>query len=310
MSGENELVAENEGTSSTLGSSLATDVANLGRDLVTDNAGWTTVIDTALTEIDILTSAANPLGALIANGVGWLLEHIPGISDVWDKLMGDAGRIEQMSATWENIARSLDTSRSGYDAASGEIEQWTGPAAESYRRVAQAYSSALGGASAEAEGLAVVVQILGGLVATCKDVVYTLIADFVEFTVLPAILGAIATSWCTFGGSIAVAITYIEVQADIAAGQITIKITKTTEEITVLTTRVTKTGERLLSMKSALHELEESLERNGKLRAFLKDTAGAAAHGETESQRPRAVDADGGGSEGGGSEGGGSEGGG
>lgn len=294
---ENPLIAETEKTSALQGSSIATDTVNLAKDLVSDNKGWETLVDEGLAALDILSSAENPFGSLIANGVGWLLEHIPGLDDVWRKLMGDAAKIEQISSTWENIGKSLGTSQSTYDTASSEIESWTGPASDSYRKVAQAYSSSLGGADAECQGLAVVVQMVGGLVAACKDTVYTIIANFIEFTVIPAILGAIATSWCTFGGSIPVAITFIEIQADIAAGQVTLKITSTTAKVTLVTERTAKVISTVEKMKAALKALHSEIEEGSKVVEFGM----GAAHGGLESQRPRAKEADenGEGSEGG-----------
>lgn len=253
------LIAANDGTTAVEGAGAAGDLFHLGQDVLSDALSWNTAFDAGLVGIDVLSSMENPLGALIASGVGWLLEHVPGLSDVWDKLTGSAAAIEQIAGTWDDIARSLSTSRSSYVTSSQQIERWSGPAATSYRQVADGYAAALGGASAEAEALAIVVRGVGALVATLKDVVYTLIADFVEFTVLPAILGALATAWCTFGASVAAAITYIEIQADVAAGQITLKITKTTEEILVISERAAAAISKLAKLESALKKLAEDV---------------------------------------------------
>jgi hypothetical protein len=277
-----ELVAEHEAKPGLEGSGAVGDVVHLGNDLFGDGTGWETMVDGALCGVDILLYCENPLGGLIAAGVGWLLEHMPGISEVWDKLTGDPGAIEQIAATWDNISRALNSDQSAYTSASSQIEQWTGPAAQSYAQVANAYATALAGASTEAEALAVVVRLVGGLVATTKDLIYTLISEFIEFTVLPAILGAIATSWCTFGGSIAVAITYIEIQADITAGQITVKITHATEEIVVISERTARVVGKLAKMEHALSELAKELEKN---KSLVKETLEAATHGEVEQAR-------------------------
>lgn len=269
MSGMGEgLIAENEGTSTWEGSGAAGDLFHLGQDVLSDALSWNTAFDAGLVGIDVLSSMENPLGALLASGVGWLLEHIPGISEVWDKLTGSAAAIEQIAGTWDNIAKSLSSSQSSYVTSSAQIEQWSGPAATSYRQVADGYASALAGASAEAEALAIVVRGVGALVATLKDIVYTLIADFIEFTVLPAILSALATAWCTFGASVAAAITYIEIQADVAAGQITLQITRTTEEIVVISERAAKAIGKLGELESALKKLAEDV-NVGKDSAYL-----------------------------------------
>ncbi|MEO6887268.1 MAG: hypothetical protein ABI232_13420 [Jatrophihabitantaceae bacterium] len=273
------LIATSEGTPGADGSGAAGDIFHLGQDLVTDSVSWDTLFDGGMVGIDILTNCANPLGGLISAGVGWLLEHFPGISDVWDKLMGDAAAIEQIANTWDNISRSLGESQSAYVTASNQVEQWSGTASDSYRQVANAYSSSLAGASTEAEALAVVVRLVGGIVATLKDLVYTLISEFIEFTVLPAILGAIATSWCTFGGSIGVAITYIEIQADITAGRVTVQITRTTEELIVVSERTAKVLAKLAKMKAALKDLTEELDKN---KSTVREVLLAGGHAGAE----------------------------
>lgn len=272
------LIADNEGTPGGLGGGAATDVYTLAHQICTDPVNWETLIDTGLVGLDALGSYINPFGSLISAGVGWLLEHIPGLSDVWDKLMGDAAAIEQVASTWENISTSLNSTGQGIATASSQIESWTGQARESYGEVAKAWQASVEGASTEAESIAVVVRLIGGAVAALKDVVYTLISDFVEFTVIPAALSALATSWCTFGGSIAVAITYIEIQADVTATQITLKITKVTEEITVISERAAKVIAKLEKMKGSLKTLDETVAKVPK----WVDRTIAGAHGQVE----------------------------
>lgn len=273
-----ELIAEEEHHWET-GSGSVGDLFHLGQDLTTDAISWNTAFDGVMVGIDVLTWAANPLGGLIAAGVGWLLEHLPFISDVWDKLTGDAEKIEQVSATWENIAKALDSAKETYADASSQIERWSGDAAESYRRCAEAFESSVGGTAAQAEAFAFVVKGVGGLVATTKDLIYTIIAEFIEFTVLPSILGAIATSWCTFGGSIGVAITYIEIQADICGVQISGKIAIASEEVVVVSERTAKGVAKLLATKEGLKTLQEGLEAS---KSWTREVLEALAHAGAE----------------------------
>ncbi len=274
-----ELIAETEPTSGTEGSGTVGDIIHLGQDLTSDAVSWNTAFDAAMVGIDYLTWAENPLGGLIAAGVGWLLEHLPLLSDVWDKLTGDAAKIEQVSATWENIAKALDAAKESYASASSEIEQWSGDAADSYRKCAEAYEAALGGTATECEAFAYVVMGVGGLVATTKDLVYTIIAEFIEFTVIPAILSALATSWFTFGSSIGVAIAYIEVQADIAGVQVTKQIAVGSEEVVVVSERTVRGVTKLLTMEDALRDLGKELEEN---KSWAKEALKALAHAGAE----------------------------
>lgn len=246
------------------GAGAAGDLVHLGQDLTSDALSWNTAFDAAEIGFDYLSYAGNPFGALISAGVGWLLEHLPYISDAWDKLTGDAGKIEQTAATWENIAQALAASQQAFGSASAQVEQWSGAAADSYRTCAEGYASMLDGTGTQAEAFALAVRGVGGLVATVKDVVYMIISDFIEFTVIPAILGAIATSWCTFGGSIGVAIAYIEVQADIAGVQITGRIAVGTQEVLVVSERTAKAVAKLLAAEDAVRAFGRRLEDSTK----------------------------------------------
>ncbi|MEP7180217.1 MAG: hypothetical protein ABI775_14110 [Pseudonocardiales bacterium] len=277
-----ELIAETEAKPGLEGSGPVGDVLHLGHDLFGDGTGWEGLVDGGLCAIDLLLYCENPLNALLSAGVGWLLEHIPGISDVWDKLTGDSVAIEQIAATWENISEALKQSQTAYSTSSGQITQWSGPAAGSYAKVSEAYATALAGGATEAQALAIVVKLVGGLVAGTKDMIYTIIGEFIEFTVLPAILGAIATAWCTFGGSIAVAITYIEIQADITAVQITVQITRTTERIIVISERAMRVVGKMATMERALGGLAKELREN---RDVGLEIVKALTHGEVEQAR-------------------------
>jgi hypothetical protein len=275
-----ELIAPTEPTAGTAGSGTVGDIVHLSEDLTSDALSWNTAFDAASIGIDYLTWAENPLGGLISAGVGWLLEHLPLLSDVWDKLTGDAAKIEQVSATWQNIAAALNAAKEAYASASTEIEQWSGDAAESYRTCAQAYESALGATATEASAFGYVVTGVGALVATTKDLVYTIIADFVEFTVIPAILSALATSWFTFGSSIGVAIAYIEVQADIAGVQVTGRIALGTEEVVVVSERTATGVTKLLTMEDSLRALGKGLEEG---KSWGQEALKALAHSGAES---------------------------
>lgn len=51
--------------------------------------------------------ALDPFGAILAAGVGWLMEHVGPLSDALDSLTGDPDQIKAHSETWKNIAVEL-----------------------------------------------------------------------------------------------------------------------------------------------------------------------------------------------------------
>ena len=260
----NPLVAESEGPSPVSGISVSDDLYHACEDVFSEGNVLNGLFDLGALAIDSWMTFEDPFGSLIAYGVGWLMEHIPGLSDFWNKLSGDPEEIGAAASTWQNIANSLRSSAGEYQTISGQIESWQGDARESYTKVANAYYNSLEATAGGCDGLGLVTNLVGGIVTLLRELVYTIIKDFIEFTVIPAVLSALATSWCTFGGSLAAAITYIEIQADFAAEQVTVKVTETTTKIYTVSEKSAAFIEKLLTMSTKVKALNEGLEGFGK----------------------------------------------
>ena len=57
--------------------------------------------------MDAVATAIDPLGTLIAWGVGWVLDHIDPLKSWLNDLTGDAGRVIGFAQTWANAAGAL-----------------------------------------------------------------------------------------------------------------------------------------------------------------------------------------------------------
>lgn len=92
--------------------------------LVDDIVGLSTAIregnwvDAALpgvaTLMDGIATAIDPLGSLIAWGIGWVLDHINPLKSWLNDLTGNAGAIIGFAQTWSNVATRLQGSRSSW----------------------------------------------------------------------------------------------------------------------------------------------------------------------------------------------------
>jgi RHS repeat-associated protein len=134
----------------------------------------------ASTVMDAVSFAVNPLGGLVAMGVGWVLDHIEPLKSWLNDLTGDAGAVHGGAETWRRIASGLaragaDLTRS-LDSALGEAKSL---AVDAYRRLASDIAAHvdLGGQLAGAIGTGL--QLAASIVQVVHDLVRDAISDVV-----------------------------------------------------------------------------------------------------------------------------------
>lgn len=206
------LVAEKEAPSATAGAGLLNDVANLA----TDHGALDFTLDGVSFGLDALSMALDPFGAIAGAGVGWLLNHVGFLRDFLDQLTGDAAQIQAVAATWRNVERELIDAGSQYQSALSGVGEWSGTAADDYRAAAVDYIRLLEAMAEQCNSTADGVEIAGILVGTERALVYEALSGFIGRCVVEAI-AAVASSWFTFGGSIAAFVAVVDIDASIQA---------------------------------------------------------------------------------------------
>jgi hypothetical protein len=90
------------------------------------------------TGLSLIGAIMDPLQAVFAAGVGWLMEHVSFLREPLDKLMGDPHAIDGHAQSWHNIEQRI------YDAVDFFVDQvnkstaaWAAESAEAYRRRAR-----------------------------------------------------------------------------------------------------------------------------------------------------------------------------
>jgi uncharacterized protein YukE len=136
-------------------------------------AGGSLVADAAATVID-------PFSALLANGLGWVMEHFEPLREMLDKLTGIPDKVAAHAQTWNNMAGALQAMaedlRSGLAA---DLPDWGGTAADSYHTMMDNNVDGLGGLSMLAATMSSATQAAGNLVQFTRDIVRDLICDLV-----------------------------------------------------------------------------------------------------------------------------------
>ena len=136
-------------------------------------AGGSLVGDAAATVID-------PFSALLANGLGWVMEHFEPLRDVLDKLAGIPDKVIAHAETWSNMAGALQAMAEDLRSnLAADLPDWAGAAADSYRSMMTNNVEGLGGLAVLADTMSAATQAAGNLVQFTRDIVRDLICDLV-----------------------------------------------------------------------------------------------------------------------------------
>jgi hypothetical protein len=198
--------------------------------------------------MDALAFVTDPLGSLVSWGVAWLMEHVKPLREALDWLAGDPGQIAGYAQTWHNVAGAVR--QTAVDLATSverDLAGWSGTAADAYRlRVARHRDTldALGGA---ADGVGVVVEAAGLVVALVRQLVRDLIAEFVS------ILAVRLWEWIAEeAGTLGIGTPWV-------VAQVSALVAKWVGKITKLLHALTSSLRRLAGRVDSIEKLIESL---------------------------------------------------
>ncbi|WP_244180129.1 RHS repeat-associated core domain-containing protein [Amycolatopsis pretoriensis] len=146
-----------------------------------ESGDWASVAMGAVgTALDALSMAMDPFGAILAAGVGWLIEHVGPLKEALNALTGNADEIAAQSETWTNVAKELGSV--GEDLTGmvkADTTSWTGNAGDTYRQRAQDTVTLLETAQKGCEGASSGVKTAGEVVAAVRALVRDIIAELV-----------------------------------------------------------------------------------------------------------------------------------
>ncbi len=242
----NPLVAGPVGTATaTSGTVLVDDITTLAQAIEGGNwveaglAGFGTVMDG-------LSAAIDPLGALIAMGVGWVLDHIDPLKSWLNDLTGDAGAVHGFSATWANISQEFTTQSGAYRAdVAADLAGMDGAGVAAYRSRAGQLADFTEGAARAAAGISGGLTLASTLVQFVHDLVRDTIAELVGS------LGS-ALAWAATGVGIPYAITIVSEKAAALSARIASKVTG-------LVRSIAKLDGLLRQLDPAIRQLDETV---------------------------------------------------
>ncbi|MDI6097238.1 hypothetical protein QLQ12_01265 [Actinoplanes sp. NEAU-A12] len=179
MSG-NPLVAEAQSSTTwSTGLGLAEDARQVS-DGIRNNSWVDATLGGVGGSLDVLAVAVDPLGSLMAWGVGWLLEHVKPLKDALDWLAGKPDEIAAHAATWRNVSASAAGTHQQYAAAvRTQTADWYGASGDAYRAHANEQLAVVDGIATVTNAISYAVEGAGLLVGLVREIVRDLIAQFV-----------------------------------------------------------------------------------------------------------------------------------
>src|SRR6476469_7703156 len=135
--------------------------------------------------LDVIGVAGDPLGAISSAGVGWVLNAVKFLREPFDILMGNPSAITGSAQSWSTAAQGLSNTAQVYrQASTTQTTSWTGAAGTGYRTTSANPADGLQG------------------LAQARQTVMNLISQAVQ-QIITICIEALASSWLSFGASIA-----------------------------------------------------------------------------------------------------------
>lgn len=200
----NPLIAQAHDTDENFaGTGVLSDLTKCWTGLSGDASALTTAVTGVSSGLGLLGVAMAPLSALASAGVGWLIEHFDFLEQPLEELTGDPAAIEAQAQTWRNVAKQVRGSAGEYSSKVATVSAtWRGQGSGAYQGAADAFGNSLQASADGAEGAAAAIEGAGVLVGVERGLIRDMISEFVGWLIVEAGI-AIATSWCSFGASVA-----------------------------------------------------------------------------------------------------------
>ncbi|APH44288.1 hypothetical protein BMW26_04370 [Microbacterium sp. 1.5R] len=193
-----------------------------------------------------VATAMDPLGSLIAAGLGWLMDHLEPLKGWLNDLTGDAGEVAGFAATWGNIAQHLQQAGETLDSRLADVSSMSGEAIAAYLRLQADVAAHISAAGAWAGGMKTGMEAASMLV----QVVHELVRD-----TLSQLVGSLISYASTLVISLGTATPYVIAQATSRVSAMTARISGTVLKLVDAVTALAKHLDELKALFQRLGDL-------------------------------------------------------
>lgn len=202
--------------------------------------------------MDVIGIVGNPLGAISSAGVGWVLNAVSFLKEPFDILKGNPSAITGSSQSWLSAANSLTATADKYrQAAANQTKSWTGTAGDGYRTASSSQADGLEALAKASQSVSSAITQAGKAVAEGRKIVMDLISEAVS-KIIQICIEALASSWMSFGSSIAMGIAQSVQKAVSTAQKLVQKIQKVVQTLQKIIQFVQKVMQIVQQVKQLL----------------------------------------------------------
>lgn len=156
------------------------------------------------TALDTVAAVIDPIGTLLANGLGWVLDHIEPLRGWLQDLTGNASEVQAFAQTWANVSNQLNRVGGDLQHRLADLDGMSGETIDAYRAHVQALAETVASTGTWSGAVGSGLEIASTLV----QAVYELVRDGIAQVVGTAI-SALITAGATLGLGTPVAIGQI-----------------------------------------------------------------------------------------------------
>jgi hypothetical protein len=130
--------------------------------------------------LSALGAIMDPLQAVFAAGVGWLMEHVGILREPLDMLAGDPKAIEGHARSWYNIEQRIYEATDFFvTEVNRSTAEWTSRAATAYRQRARTHAESVQALGAVADAMSKATTVVGGMVGAVRNTIRDIVAEVV-----------------------------------------------------------------------------------------------------------------------------------
>ena len=144
---------------------------------------------------DAAAAASDPIGTLIAMGLGWVLDHVQPFNTWLEQLTGDADQVKAHAATWKNVHKHLQaTAEAMASYVTTDLADMNGRTITAYQGAASDITRVINAAGTWAGAIGTALEVTAFIVQFVHDFVRDAISE-----VVGSILSYAAELIATFG---------------------------------------------------------------------------------------------------------------
>ena len=245
----NPLVAERKDTTTPLAGTFLLEDGEALVQAINDKdwvAGGLAVLGGAF---DAAAAASDPIGTLIAMGLGWVLDHVQPFNTWLEQLTGDADQVKAHAATWKNVQKHLQaTAEAMVSYVTTDLADMNGRTITAYQGAAGDITRVINAAGTWAGAIGTALEITAFIVQFVHDFVRDAISE-----VVGSILSYAAELIATVGLAWPIVAEQIATRIASLIGQVG-------RNVKNLVTSARNLVKKLTDLKSLFHTLKNKLD--------------------------------------------------